>query len=555
MSSQINPQVSVPKFLCQKEFCKNKSENMRTIFSCNLQKDLHIDSIINCKGCIGKKKDPSTNLCQINLDDLYLQLRTHKIHEKEILDYLGQQNQKLEQTIQNARNKIEEQARKIREIGQTIRQMCLFQENSKLMEFINREGQASLDLLIKMVQELRERILIVEDGGQNSQQQIQYNQDKLNVIYENGTIRIDEFLKNKLQQMAQMNSLFEKQVSLINNDNFNFNLERNQDVTSNYQKIEGNLSVKKIYNLRFNRSNNLFAIGTSNFDDQKANCMEIWKIENNKIELVQRLKQYPDVTAFCFSKKDDSLITGGLDYKIILWQQISNGENPYQDLGKMPNILTKGQINCIEINQNSKVLAIGSEDLIILGQNNNNWELISQSKQNVKNIAFSNCNKIIVVQCIKNKEEKIELYYIKEQDNQKIVIIPYIDLNQTQQNQTISSTRFVFSNLLNQVKVYKLNNNELSSVDNETIEQLNLIQKNGIGFCSNFNSTSLLAYSQNINDKAVTQILKINENNQVTLLQSIQQKGQKLFFSNGGKILVIWDGNNLVVFKNQSNAR
>ncbi|CAK80532.1 unnamed protein product (macronuclear) [Paramecium tetraurelia] len=557
MSSQINTQALVPQILCQKESCKDKRENIKTIFSCNLQKNLNNDSITNCKGCIGKKCDPSVNPCQINLDDLCLQLRKQKIHEKEILQIFEVLKKKLEQTIQNAHNEIEKLKSKILEIDQAIVEMCLFKNNSKLEEFINRGKQAPLDLLIDMVKELREKIFIVEKVDQNIQQQIQYNQDKLNVIYEDGTIRINDVLKNKLQQMSQMISCFKKQVSQINNNNYNFSLEKNQNITSNYQKIEGpdNLSVKTIYNLRFNRSNNLFAIGTSNLNSEKVSCVEIWKIDNNKIELVQSLQQYPDVTALCFGKKDDSLITGSLDSKIILWSPQPKQKDPYQESNSQPKITPKGYINCIEINQNSRILAIGSEELIIFEQNNSNWVKIAQLEEQVKNIAFSNCNKIIVVQCIKNREERIELYYIQESQNQTIQIIAFRDLNQAQQNQTISSTRFMFLNILNKVKIYKLNNNTAQREDIDSIEKLNFTQKSGIGFCSNSSSTSLLAFSQSVNDNGVTQILKINEKNEVTFLQSIQQKGQKLFFSNGGQILVIWDGNNLVVFKDKSNPR
>ncbi|CAD8063580.1 unnamed protein product [Paramecium primaurelia] len=554
MSSQILSNSGVPKLICQKAICEKQNPKNKEIFSCNLQKTLNDDAITDCKGCIGKQKDRNINYCQINFQDFFLQLITQRKEEQEIKAQVSEMERRLQQIVENAKQEIDRAEVNIKKIGETIKSMCLFQNNSKLEECLRLKEQTSLDLVKKMIKEFREKITIIEDNQQQNNQQININPDKLNIIYENGTIIIDDFLKKKLSQMSQMLNSFELQVQQINRTNDNFIQQQNQIINTNYKQIGkvDNLKFKKIYNLRFNRSNNLFAFGTNNLDNNKAYCAEIWKIDNNKIKQVQQLQQYPDVTALCFSKKDDSLFTGSLDSKIIYWIPQSDGQYKEQELKIRKDI--KGQINYIEINQKSNILAVGSEELNIYTIKNNELLQITQYLQQVKNLAFSNCNQIIIAQFMINNKEKIELFQIK-QTGENFEIINLGEVIQTQEIQPITTTRFLHINLQNQINLFQLDNNRFQKIENYSIKKLNSIEKCGIGFCSNNNNRfNLLAFSQNINNNQITQILKINEQNQVTLLQSIQQIGLKLFFSNNGQLLVIWNGDSFVIYKNTSQT-
>ncbi|CAD8079354.1 unnamed protein product [Paramecium sonneborni] len=550
MSSQIKiPQGLVPKILCQKVSCLEKEQKSikkkqedREIFICNLQKGIEDEFVTKCKRCINTKGKNQTKDCMINLENLYLVLKNQNQLEKEILINLEELEKKLNILVEKVNQEVFRVQSNIKEIGQTIRRMILIQQESDIQMCLNGKQQATREQLIKMIKELREKIIIVSENQE-------LNQDQLNIIYDKGTIIIDDFLQNKLAQMSSKFHSFEKLVSQINENEFYDNQIQYEQLKQNYIEIGKiqKIDCRKIYNLRFNRSNNLFAIGSSFLDEQKSQCVKIWKIDTNIVEIAV-LQQYPDVTALCFNVKDDSLFTGGSDSKLIYWQVQQDGKYEDRNLGSE----IKGKINCIEINQNSKVLVVGSEELNIFINDGQNWEISNKFENlEVKSIAFSNCNQIIIAYCFINQQYVVQLYQI--QKTGKISIIQNLTESiSSLQIQPIQKTKFIFNNQKNEISIFCLDNNGIQQINDDSILKLNQIYKRCIDNNITKDNTILLAFTKQVNNNYQTHILKINEQNQVFQFQFLQQKAQKLFFSNNGQLLVIWDNDSLIVLKDSS---
>ncbi|CAD8052145.1 unnamed protein product [Paramecium primaurelia] len=159
---------------------------------------------------------------------------------------------------------------------------------------------------------------------------------------------------------------------------------KEQNYEFKYQQVK---SSEIITSLEISNDGKILAVGAF---DQKVN---LWRIDEAKLILIQQLKLYNSPKRILFSQNDQDLIICTKDGLVHCFNNSESKQREYKENQKIFN--NNAKIRTIQFNNDSSVLAIGGESNVLqLWQKDqlNQWKCYNESKQDnfIESICFSN---------------------------------------------------------------------------------------------------------------------------------------------------------------------
>ncbi|CAD8163592.1 unnamed protein product [Paramecium pentaurelia] len=366
---------------------------------------------------------------------------------------------------------------------------------------------------------------------------IKQNSEEL-VLQENNSIQYF----SKLEQLRGKINKLQDQLKLVNIDQVQQDLKNTQIIYPKFDNLlqikeqqivegdrfmkiaEAQLEQSKIYDIKFNKENNLFVVGSSKLKNN--NCyVQIWKYENNQISKIQDLENCHsgDVKSICFSTWDDSFFTGSQDNTIIYWKLEPQEWKKSQVLdGQSSGIIG------LQLNNKGNVLAAVSNQIHLWKREFYKWEkaqVLNQSKKQFLCVSFNNDDSYLAA-----GSSDCQIYVYQYQNSQWKLKNTIID-----QSQEVNFITFIQD--LNLIAILKDNNmNSYIYSPNDSYDEkcVSILTSFQVGYSK---KGKVLAVSSGRSKE--TTIYQIEQKEGIKKIQQIQVKSDQVYSSNDGKVIAL----------------
>ncbi|CAD8175090.1 unnamed protein product [Paramecium octaurelia] len=380
------------------------------------------------------------------------------------------------------------------------------------------------------------------------------------IIKQNGD-KIELQEKNSIQYLGKLDELrgrikvLQDQLKLVNNNQSQSIILNKQAVYQNQEPVqviqqkkivegsqfmkisEAQLEQQKIYDIKFNKDNNLFVMGGSKL--KNSNCyVQIWKYENDQVSKIQDLENCHtgDVKSICFSNQENSFFTGSLDTTIIYWKMEAQGWNKSQVLQDQ----TSGIIG-LQLNNKENVLAAVSNQIYLWKRELKQWEKVQVLNQ---------CKKQFLCVCFNNDDSQLaagssdcQIYVYQYQNGSWILKLTIQD-----QSQEVNFISFLQD--LNLVAVLKdsiMNLYQYSPNNCYDSKKLSNLSSFQVSYSKQGNFLIVASGKQK-----ETSIYQVDQKDGLKKVQQIQAKSDQVYSSNDGKLIALFTNQKLEFYSDQN---
>ncbi|CAK80528.1 unnamed protein product (macronuclear) [Paramecium tetraurelia] len=385
--------------------------------------------------------------------------------------------------------------------------------------------------------------------------------EQASLIIKQNSDKIELQENNSIQQLAKLDELrgriklLQDQLKMVNNDQSQ-SIILNQkalypkldpvQVIQQKKIVEGSefiriaeiqLEQQKIYDIKFNRDNNLFIIGGSKL--KNSNCyVQIWKYENDQVSKMQDLENCHsgDVKSICFSSQEDSFFTGSQDTTIIYWKMEPQGWNKSQVLQDQ----SSGIIG-LQLSNKGNVLAAVSNSIYLWKRELKQWEkvqVLNHSKKQYLCVCFNNDDSYLAA-----GSSDCQIYVYQYQNGQWI-------LKTTIQDQSQEINFITFLQDLNLVAVLKdnfINYYEYSPNNWYDSKKLSTLSSFQVSYSKQSNFLTVASGKQK-----ETLIYQVDQRDGLKKVQQIQAKSDQVYSSNDGKLIALFANQKLEFYSDQN---
>ncbi|CAD8091602.1 unnamed protein product [Paramecium sonneborni] len=498
-----------PKIFCQDH--RDITVSLLNLTTCYQEK------ILYCYRCNLNQK--SSLYC---LEDIFCFVNSLKKSEQESIAKITQDKEKLVQ-IKNSINQISAYYNKLEKEHQELLDLVIKNQ------IIKKNDQIEIFLQKQQLCDQKELIQLAEQVSHI----IKQNSDKLELLegksikYDDQHQQLREKIKYLQEQLKNVNQyLIDDGQSIIFLKYPSLYKLQEQKKKQNFEFLkiaEIQLEQTKIYDVKFNKKNNLFVLGSSKLKD--CNCYaQIWKCEKGLVQKIQDLNNSHsnDVKCICFSISDDSFFTGSQDSKIIYWKKESS--QWYKDQ------VLEGQSNGImnlSLNNKGNFLAAISINIHLWTKQSQKWEkaqILNECRKYFLCLNFNNDDSYLVA-----GSSDCKIYIYKFQNGQWK--FQNIIKDQSQEVNFIT-----FQNDLNLMGILKDNNMNYYYSKNDGFELKYTLQLPAHQVSYSKKRQTLIVSSGTTKE---TSIYQIEEQEGIKKIKSMQVKSEQVYQSDDGSFLAI----------------